>query len=74
MHLGAMLERARTKGEPMDQSLQALDTLRLTVVEGIASWREGAPAHDPSGRIADVERAAESILDMVDSLRSRGSA
>lgn len=71
VHIGALLERARTKGEPMEQSLQALDALRNEVVEGIAAWREGIPARDPSGRVADVERAAESILDMVDSLRSR---
>ncbi len=70
LKLGARVEYARKKEQPVGGILPDIDQLYTEVEAAIEGWRGGGLA-DHTGRVADTERAAENLLALIGSIRTR---
>jgi ribosomal protein L14 len=69
--LGARVEHVRAKGQPAEALRDEIDRLSAEIVETLSEWRRRDGSTEPSGIVADAERAAETVLSVVESLHVR---
>lgn len=58
-------------GQPTHAYLAEIGKLEEDVVTAFSRWRDGLSGDDASGHVADAERSAQTLLDLLASLRQR---